>query len=208
MSEWYQALFPAYWEQQGHPEAWANVVGNGFMAIATVVGVGVAAWLAYHFTKRHSQQGHLTDIRSDKLRREINALESMWELLAYMAEKESDYTILRYIQDRETKQNTYYVHFPRLQEFLLFKRPEVFYQGHAGLHLSDAVKQLFFSYHGTLMSIYFAEKSKEETPENVLRKLKKQAIAQELKSAYCNFHQLLKTELDDKYKLLNNGVKI
>ncbi|MEZ5535214.1 MAG: hypothetical protein R3F02_06270 [Thiolinea sp.] len=79
---------------------------------------------------------HNIAVRSDRLRREISALEAVWELLEYMTQRKNDKAIIRWQTERDEKgrkNKTYFFHYQNLEEFMFRKISDVFYRQHAGL---------------------------------------------------------------------------
>ncbi len=79
----FPSLHAIYVFCKSHPEATASIIGNGLNALAVFGSVCVAAWLTYRYNCRHSKRAHNTEIKVTRLQRDIDALEKIWELLAY-----------------------------------------------------------------------------------------------------------------------------
>lgn len=194
-----------YWEKVGHPEGWATLAGGLLAALGTVVSVGIAAYLTYRYTRLHSKAAHNTEVRMDRLRREISALEQIWELLAYMSFRESKQAILLWREDKasgEPKQ--YFVNFENLKVFLLERISEVVYQRHAGLHLPHSIRDRLFDYAGSLMGLYLrykdAPEGKAGAPPILLAN---PHLIDKLQKAYHELNKSLKEELENRYRLVN-----
>lgn len=190
-----------------HPEAWATIVDGILAALGTVLSVAIAAYLTYRYTRKHSDATHNTAIRVDRLRRDIDALESLWELLVYMSLGESEQAIVRWREDRQQGVNKhYFVHYGNLQQFVLKHVSEVFYQRHAGLHLPAHIRDQLFEYKGSLMGLYFRYKDEYDDSriaENPLILLDNPNPIEKLRCAYDNLNEDLKTELETRYQQLS-----
>ncbi len=71
--------------------------------------MSIAAYLTYRYTKKQSEAMRKTQLDVDRLRREIDALENLWALLAYMSFAESRYAIVRWRKNTQGK-NEYFFH--------------------------------------------------------------------------------------------------
>jgi len=196
--EW---VTPDYWQKIGHPEAWASIVGGGLTALVTLLSVLIASILTYRFTLRHSRVVHGTAVRADRLRREIDALEQIWSLLAYMSMQESEKTIVRWREDRQ-KNRTYFVHFGNLKHFLLHEMSRAFYHEHAGLFMPKEIRDRIFDYGGSLMGLYLRYEDDGEVTGESLIELENRRLIEKLENAYGELNRDLKKELEERYGCL------
>lgn len=172
------------------------------VAVLGFIGVVIAAWLAYMFATRQSRITHNTTIRTDRLRREIAALEAVWALLAYMSDKKSDKAIIHWIKhSRDGTDIQYFYHFGHLERFMLHELSEVFYQQHAGLFVSKEVRDLVYGYRAVAAGFYFAHRAEAVNAEG-LTPIDKPEQAEKLKGIYEQLNQQLRLELDQRYRAL------
>lgn len=186
----------------GKPEVLSALLSGLVGALGTIISVGIAAYLTYRYTRRHSAIQHNTGIQVEQLRREIDALEKVWALLAYMTERESGTAILRWRQPRGGDK-TWYVQFENLKAFLLTRLSETFYTGHAGLHLPQAVGNQLFEYHAILMGLYLRYADTDWNGAEPLIVLENPELIDKLRSAYHTLNATLRDELAERYRLLS-----
>lgn len=190
----------SYWNDGLDAGQWISILGS----VVTLVGVGVAAYLSHQYAVRQGTLTHNTAIRTDRLRREIAALEDIWALLAYMSDKKSDKAIIHWQKDRKAGGETvYFFHFNNLEQFCLREVSEVFYQHHAGLFIAPAIRDLLYDYRTVAMGFYFAHKDDAAIPDNGLIKINKPEQAEKLKKIYDDLNRALRAELDERYKALS-----
>ena len=159
--------------------------------------------LAHDLAVKQEELTHNTAIRTDRLRREITALEDVWGLLAYMSDKKSDKAIIHWQKDRSTGGETlYFFHFKNLEQFCLHEVSEVFYQRHAGLFISNEVRDLLYGYRTLAITFYFAHKNDSAIPEDSLIRINKSEQAEKLKKIYDDLNRLLREELNQRYAAL------
>lgn len=166
-------------------------------------GVVVAAVLAYHFATKQSRQVHNTAIRTDRLRREIAALEAVWTLLAYMSDKKSDKAILHWTKDNKAGGATqYFYHYANLERFLLQELSAVFYQQHAGLFISEQVRDLLYAYRAVVAGFYFSHPNTAQASAEGLTLINKPEQVEKLKALYADLNRQLRMEIEQRYRAL------
>ena len=195
-----------YWNGMQHPEAWAALVGGGLMALCTLLSVAVAAWLTYKFSLKNNRRAHDAAIKADRLRREIDALEKMWGLLACMSMSESGLAIFRWREDKE-KRKAYFFHHGRLCHFVLFDISEVFYRHCGGLYMPVFLRDLFFEYKSQLMGLYIRYEKKRNLDNDSWIEIKNKHLIKRLQAIYNDLNNGLRDELDHRYNALLLGEK-
>jgi hypothetical protein len=193
----------SYWNDGLDASQWVALGGSVLSALVTVAAVGIAAYLAHNYAVRQGQLIHNTAIRTDRLRREIKALEDVWALLAYMSDKKSDKAIIHWQKDRSTGgEALYFFHFKNLEQFCLHEMNDVFYQRHAGLFISNEVRDLLYGYRALVMGFYFAHKDDTNIPADSLIRINKPEQAEKLKTLYADLNRTLREELNQRYSSL------
>lgn len=194
----------SYWEAQQQPETWAILVGNLslaiatiFIALATFFGVVYAAKKTFRYTQKHSKNVYETQFKVERIRREIDALEKIWELMDYISLNESEKSIV-IVREKSGEDKVYYFHYANLKDFYLKQSTEAFYKHHAGLHLPNKIRDLLFDYQRNLKRFYFSEMDNSE-PEDGLIKFEKVEYAEKLIALNDKLHEALKAELKEKY---------
>lgn len=191
----------SYWEAIGQPQLWGTIVGRLITGIVALVSVLIASYMTYRYVLRNNKTSHNTEVKVDRLKREIEALENTWSLLAYMSDKKSNYAILHWTKDsRVPEDKQYFVHFKNLEYFCLKAVNEVFYQRHAGLFLPNTIRDQLFAYRNKVGTLYFWHKDDDTIPEDGLILIKKQSHATELIAMYSQLNTSLKAELDKRYE--------
>jgi hypothetical protein len=180
------------------PTIWASIIGGALTSVATVAAVVVAAVLAYRHARDHSKRQHSTSINVDRLRREIDALERVWSLLAFVTFAENDVAVVRYREDRQ-KNRTYYVNLANLRRFILTEVRTTFYTGHAGLHLPNAIRDELFEYQGSLMGLYLRYETANEA-DTPLIELENANLIKKLRDHDHTLNAALKAELEKRYR--------
>ncbi len=163
----------------------------------------MGALLTYKFALRQSQIQHNKAIRTDLLRREINALEAVWTLLAYLSDKKSAKAIIHWKRNSQAGTTQYFYHFANLEYFMLHALSEVFYQQHAGLFISDQLRDLLYAYRSVVAGFYFPHhKTADSEAEPELTLIKKPEQVEKLKSIYTALNACLREELKQCYQRL------
>jgi hypothetical protein len=170
--------------------------------LCTVLAVVIAAGLAYRAARDHNRRAHDTAIHVERLRREIDALERIWRLLAFMSENENEQTILVWREDRQ-KQKTFFVHLDRLRRFVFGELPAAFYTDHAGLHLPSEIKEQLFAYRGRLIGLHFRYRDTGDDVEPI--ELKKPEFIAALRNAYHQLNASLRAALDERYRRMQEA---
>ncbi len=184
------------------PQVTAALLGGVLALAATVISVSIAAYLAYRYARKHGDFRHNTEIRVERLRREIDALESLWELLAYMTDRESGCAIVRWRKSQDGNK-IYYFNFENLKAFLLTKVSEIFYSRHAGLHIPTDIGSRLFEYHSILMGLYLRYADSPPDPSGPLIVLENPALIERLQVAYRELNAALRARLETRYHLLS-----
>lgn len=199
-----------YWNDGWTTSEWLSL----FSSIVSLIGIGLAAWLAHRYNQRQAQTAHehnqqqaksayLTTVRADRLRREIKALEDVWTLLAYMSDQKSDKAIIHWLHQRKTGEDKqYFFHFDHLQQFCLHEVSTMFYQRHAGLFISNEIRDLVFAYRRIAMGFYMEHYQDKELPENRLILIKNAEQAKKLKDMYDKLNTRLRQEMEARYAAL------
>ncbi len=137
-----------------------------FESITIVVSVILAAWLGFWFACKQMRINTKIRIQQDFNRRQANALEHAWQLLAYLSKNENQYSLIRW--ERQTvngqKQDKYYLDQPNARQFIDQTLPEVFYLKHAGLYWDNELKEQLFQCRSQLYGIMLKTK-KPDTPK-------------------------------------------
>lgn len=222
---------------------WATIIAGGLGALATLIAVCIAAWLAYRYAVRqmriahhqsirqqrqiHNQNlrqeektqqlthqyaleqnktAHNIAVRSDRLKREISALEAIWGLLIYMSTKKSNKAIIHWESKRGKggkKEISYFFHYRNLEYFLLHALSDVFYQQHAGLFIPSDIRDQVYGYRASAAIFYFdVQRKKTEIPENSLLPIIQSEQAKQLERIYHELNQRLREELKERYQAL------
>ncbi len=188
----------AHWLGGIDPTITASWIAGALTALGTVLAVIVAARYAYKHAREHSKREHNAAINVDRLRREIDALERVWGLLAYMTYGENADAIVRYREDRQ-KNRTYYLQLANLRRFILTAQPNAFYAQHAGLHLPKAIRDELFDYVGSVMGLYLRYEDVELVTAEPIA-LIKPALIDKLRAHYHTLNAALKAELEQRYR--------
>jgi len=198
---WYHWFLPGYWQQIGKPEVWLTSFSTWLGMFVTLFSVAIAAWLTYRYTRRNAILSHNTQVRVERLRHRIAALEAVWSLLAYMSQRRSDKAIIRWQQNKkEAEGKRYYYYFPSLETFYLHAVSEVFYDQHAGLHLPADIRDLVFRYVHAVAPLYYAHL--RQGGQDDVGIVKNPVIAEKLHELYRQLNERLKRELDATYQAL------
>lgn len=173
------------------------------VGILGFLGLLVAAWLAYRFATLQARQVHNTSIRTDRLRREISALEAVWALMAYMSEKKSAKAIIHWQKNnREGGETQYFYHYANLERFMLHELGEVFYAQHAGLFISNQVRDLLYAYRAVAAGFYFSRPAATTPRADGLTAIQQPEQVEKLKQIYADLNRLLREELEQRYRSL------
>ena len=182
---------------------WQAIMISGITGLVTFLSVALAAYLTYRFTTKHSHATHNTAIKADRLKRQVNALENMWELLAYTSVGEGERNMLRWRKDKQGNKQ-YFIHYDNLKAFLTQELGRAFYAEHAGLYLSCTIRDDFFEYRRILMGFYLRYEKDEKVVLNPLIELKNEDLAKKISCKYNELNKAIKDELDTLY----NNLKI
>lgn len=163
--------------------------------------------LAHQYALAQDKTAHNIAVRSDRLRREINALEAVWELLAYMSDKKSNKAIIHFLNRRDAegkKHVTHFFHYHNLEHFMLDAQSDVFYQQHAGLFMPDDIRDLVYSYRSVAAGFYFAAQRDDNLtiPDSGLLPINKPEQVNKLKGIYDELNARLREELEKRYHAL------
>ncbi|MEE9350743.1 MAG: CRISPR-associated protein Csx28 [Thiotrichaceae bacterium] len=178
-------------------DSWATISSSLITGVATFLSVAIAAYLTYIYTRDHSHAVHNTSIRVDRLKRNVEALEHMWEALSYTSIGEGENAMIRWRKRKGTK--VYFMHFGNLKAFLTQEMSEVFYKKHAGLYLSNNIRDQFFAYRRVLMGFYLRYEKDENVADDSLIGMENPELAEELSSMYDGLNNDLKVELNKLY---------
>lgn len=182
---------------------WLSLIGSILSALVALAGIWIAATLAHDYAIRQARLTHNTTIRSDRLKREIAALERVWALLAYMSDKKSGKAIIHWHKDSKSGNGKEYLfHYGNLEQFCLHEVNEVFYEHHAGLFISGEVRDLLYGYRAVAMGFFFAHKDDANIPEDQLIRIEKSEQAEKLKAIYDDLNSALRKELEGCYAAL------
>ena len=205
-----------YWNDGLDAGQWVTIATSASSVVVTLIVAVIAARLAHRYAVRQAQIAHdnqlaqnrmvhNTTVQTDRLRREIAALEQVWALLAYMSDKKSDKAIIHWQTERQGQQKVihYSFHPPLLKTFVLQKTSDVFYQQHAGLFISEAVRDLIFAYRAILMGFYMAHQTDIDNGCSELINITNPEQAEKLKNIYTQLNALLRQELDQRYAKLH-----
>lgn len=209
-----------YWQTLNHPEAWSNIMialATLGIALTTLFGVIIAAWITNRFSKNQAKRRLETQSKIDRLKREIDALEKIWSIMQYITLFESKHAILRWRDPKKDKsiknaaeknekseKRKYFIQFQNLQDFLLIASMDAYYAQHAGLHLPNHIRDLLFEYQGSLMGFYFANKDKEDLPEDNLIEVKNKYLSDKLKQLSTKLNNGLKTAMEERYQQMDS----
>lgn len=204
-----------YWNDGLDAGQRVTIITSVLSVLMTLIVAFIAARLAHRYAVRQAQIAHdyhlaqarmlhNTTVQTDRLRREIAALEQVWSLLAYMSDKKSDQAIIHWQTQRQGNQKiTQYYFAPQpLKTFALQKTSEVFYQQHAGLFLSNTVRDLLFGYRAIIMGFYMAHQAAIDNGDSDLIAINNAEQVEKLKSIYTELNTLLRQELEQRYAKL------
>jgi hypothetical protein len=194
-----------YWEKANHPEAWLALVSGGLTMLVTLLSVITAAYLTYRYTVKHSNTTHNTQVKIDRLHRDINALEKVWELLAYMSFSESDKAIIKWREERDTdnkKIKHYYFQLDNLKQFILIELQRAFYSQHAGLFLPQSISKQIFEYRSLLMGLYIRHENNPTSTDDLFLAIDNPKLIEKLQKTYEALNRDIKSELDSRYQQL------
>jgi hypothetical protein len=179
------------------PAITASWISGALTALGTVLAVIFAASYAYRHAREHSRREHETAIRVDRLRREIDALERAWGLLAYMTFAENDAAVVRYREDQH-KHKTFYLNLDNLRRFIRSEMRNAFYTEHAGLHLPNDIRDELFEYQGSLIGLYIKYEN-EPAGDARMIELKSQRLVDKLRDHYHKLNTMLRAALEQRY---------
>jgi hypothetical protein len=204
-----------YWNDGLDAGQWVTIITSASSVLVTLIVAVIAARLAHRYAVRQAniaQDYHLaqarmlhnTTVQTDRLRREIAALEQVWSLLAYMSDKKSDQAIIHWQTQRQGNQKiTHYYFAPQpLKTFALQKTSEVFYQQHTGLFISNTVRDLMFGYRAIIMGFYMAHQVAIDNGDSELIAITNTEQVEKLKNIYTELNTLLRQELEQRYAKL------
>lgn len=157
-----------YWNTLSKPEAWASLMAGLATAGATLIAVIVAAWLTHRYNKKHHQHSLQLAHNIDQLKREMDALEAVWQLLAQMGDGENAQTLLLWRKPPKLDEYHCFI-YPRVERFLMHDLPQVFYQQKAGLYLPSDIKTTLFDYAGSWYGLYFRYKQRMSVADDEQR---------------------------------------
>jgi len=178
---------------------WQTFISIGITGLVALLSVAWAAYLTYLFTKKHSHAAHNTSIKVDRLKRQVMALENMWELLAYTNIGEGEHAMLRWRKDKEGNKK-YTMHYGNLKAFLTQKLGSAFYSQHAGLYLSASIRDMFFEYRRILMGFYLRYEKDKLVEKEPLIELQNAELAEKISAKYNELNKAIKDELDTLYQ--------
>ncbi len=190
-----------YWTKINHPEVWDVIVGSLLTGFFTLISAAVAAFFAYRFALRHSRILHNTAIKTDRLRREIDALEKIWGLLAYIAPNENEKNIIRW-RKYPDKEKVYFFHYGNLSRYLQTEISQVIYGECGGLYMPAKIKDPFFKIKSSLMGIYIRYEDDKNINEDSLLPIENPELIKLLTTSYQDLNEMIKAELEQRYNHL------
>lgn len=210
LPEWLTTFFgwftPAYWDAMGHPQAWASIIGRLVAALATVLGVLIAAYLTYRYALKKERITHNTEVHVDRLKREIAALESAWTLLAYMSQRKNQHAIVHWEMQRGEggkKDKRYFYHFENLERYCLTAHSDVVYAQHAGLFISKDIRDRVNGFRALVGTLYMDHlRTNPAVTDSGLYPIRKKEQAEKMAQCFDDINAALRQELEQRYKAL------
>lgn len=129
--------------------------------IITLIGIVIAAVLAYKFAIRKKKQEIFIGLEKIKYERKLAALETCWKLLAFTTDTENDNSILIWHQTKQGNEKTFFINVKNAKEFIK-RLAEMFYGSGLGIYLSHDIKRLLYEYRGILYGFLLSIGSSEE----------------------------------------------
>lgn len=166
--------------------------------IGAVIAVTIGARYAYRHAREHNRRAHTVAMQVDRLRREIDALERVWGLLAYMTLGENALAIVSYREDAQQRR-TYCVNVENLRQFVRQALPQAFYADHAGLYVPKEIRDRLFDYNGSLIGLYLRYEHQDAAEAAGPVTLENPHLIDKLRAGYDDLNRELKAALEQRY---------
>jgi hypothetical protein len=158
-----------------------GAVSGGF----TLVGISIAAYLAYRFAIRQKRMETFIGLEQLKYQRKLVALEGCWKLIAYTTDTENEKSIITWEQ-LKGKEKAYCLNVPNAKGFIN-ELANFNYGSGLGIYLSKAVKEQLFEYRSMVYGFLLKEKDNQSNTIKIEKT--------ELAAKMISIHQALVTQL-------------
>lgn len=190
----------------------------GTITLSAVVSVTLTQLLTHlrekvthQWSVANDQQQLRIQLEADRNRRRIEALESVWSLLAYMTDVESKQTIFSWSKSKAGKERTFYCHFDRLEFFLMEALPGAFYCNHVGLHTPKEIQRVLFEYRGLLANLYFKYRGLIDegkyARERPIEMTNESTIIEGLNQTYDRLNALIRDEINARHEVMERNAE-
>jgi hypothetical protein len=134
---------------------WQKLTENAVSGLITLIGLGIAAYLAYRYALKQKRKETFIGLEKIKYEKKLNALENCWKLLAYTTDTENEKSVFKW-ELSQNKEKTYFLIKANAEEFL--KSLAVFFYGSGlGVYLSKEIKEKIFEYRSILYGFLLKE---------------------------------------------------
>ncbi len=140
------------------PSFWQKLAENATSGFLTLLGIGIAAYLAYRYALMQKRKETFIGLEKIKYEKKLLALEGCWKLLAFMTDTENAKTILTWHQLKNSK--TYYFNKKNAEDFIQ-QIALTFYETGAGIYLSKEIKETLFHYRNIIYGFLLKEANNE-----------------------------------------------
>lgn len=175
---------------------WTTIAGNTITGILALIGIAIAAYLAYRYALNQKKKEIFIGLEQVKYQRKLNALEGCWKLLAFTTDAENASSILIWEPQKEGEK-TYFIRKGNADKFLQ-EITEYFYGSGLGLYLTNEIKAGLFEYRNHIFGIL----KKEQNNPNTTIPIQKPELAKRLVELHQNLILLIKQEINtiDKFE--------
>lgn len=172
---------------------WQKLAEGMVSGFFTLLGLGIAACLAYRFALRQKRRETFIGLERTKYERKLNSLEECWKLLAYTTDTENAKTIFTWEQ-LKGGDKIYYLDKINAREYIN-NLAGFFYSSGSGIYLTKEIKELLFEYRSIIFGILLKENKNES---NTIRVQNNEMVGKLIK-----IHQSLISELKKETEMID-----
>ncbi len=174
------------------PESFCNkLLLNSVSGIIALIGIAIAAILAYKFALRQKKQEIFIGLERIKYERKLSAIEACWKLLAFTTDTENNNSVLIWKQDKGSKAKVFYMNVENARRFIK-QLAACFYGTGLGIYLSQDIKKLLFEYRGILYGFLLATSNSEDK----LIQIRKEQMHRRMAAIHVEMVEQLKKETE------------
>lgn len=146
---------------QPAPESslWSKLAENAVSGLLTLIGIGIAAYLAYLYALKQKRKETFIGLEKIKYEKKLTALEGCWRLLAYMTDTENEKTILTWEQKTDGKD--YFFNKTNARNYA-GQLADFFYETGGGMYLSKEIKEIVYHYRNIIYGFLLKECNNKE----------------------------------------------